>query len=482
MDAKSRIANLRSLEVYRRYDTPLCLLLLSQILSGLWSECITTIGTIRGLEERSKKAAVFLVRRQQFLELVGMPGRLQAAKHVLRNKIYPQNESEIAVQELLRQLHNPKRAIAIESWVPQRLGLFLYLTEVIPSWIYYPGNRSAETLELFLTTQHRPSFMNPTWCEQKEIPSVCIQVEDMGNDGILLVKFSNTGKYLASTSTDCMATIWMIDDNDTISLKYNLVGHGRPILSVEWKSDDTELITCAEGEDAKLWDVDTGTCKLTFCMPMNVRVKACAWSHNPDKIFFGSCKPDNFIYTWNADDNMLQPMYLIPEVSDLVVTPSPRLICVCSDNIIRELGFTGGLKYEMEKKDVIAPVSLSKYGNLLILNVNYEEIHVWNTNTHSLEHKYRVGKQDCILGACFGGSNSSFIASGSKESEIYIWHRLHEMPIKTLSGHTMPVNSVSWNLAKPHMLASGSSDGTIRIWVVSSKCEKQLFASKKQKV
>ncbi|KAF3943034.1 hypothetical protein CMV_030368 [Castanea mollissima] len=73
------------------------------------------------------------------------------------------------------------------------------------------------------------------------------------------------------------------------------------------------------------------------------------------------------------------------------------------------------------------------------------------------QHKY-------VIRSCFGGLNSSFIASGSENSQVYIWNRQDTRPIEVLSGHDMTVNSVSWNPRRPQMLASASDDQTIRIW------------------
>ncbi|KAL9252340.1 WD repeat-containing protein [Drosera capensis] len=69
-----------------------------------------------------------------------------------------------------------------------------------------------------------------------------------------------------------------------------------------------------------------------------------------------------------------------------------------------------------------------------------------------------------VIRSCFGGVNSAFIASGSENSQVYIWNRRCSEPIANLSGHTLTVNCVSWNPKWPQMLASASDDHTIRIW------------------
>lgn len=57
--------------------------------------------------------------------------------------------------------------------------------------------------------------------------------------------------------------------------------------------------------------------------------------------------------------------------------------------------------------------------------------------------------------------------------QIYIWRRKCKTPIKILTGHSMTVNSVTWNHAKPHMLASASDDHTVRIWISGTTLTKQ---------
>ena len=50
------------------------------------------------------------------------------------------------------------------------------------------------------------------------------------------------------------------------------------------------------------------------------------------------------------------------------------------------------------------------------------------------------------------------------DHHVYVWLHSRETPVVILKGHSHPVNCVDWNTANPTMLASGSDDGTVRIW------------------
>ncbi|CAN6851072.1 unnamed protein product, partial [Brassica oleracea] len=75
-----------------------------------------------------------------------------------------------------------------------------------------------------------------------------------------------------------------------------------------------------------------------------------------------------------------------------------------------------------------------------------------------------------IIRSCFGGYDEDFIASGSEDSQVYIWHVAKGLrPCRVLRGHSGAVNCVSWKPTDIHMLASGSDDRTIRIWGLAKK-------------
>jgi WD40 repeat protein len=64
----------------------------------------------------------------------------------------------------------------------------------------------------------------------------------------------------------------------------------------------------------------------------------------------------------------------------------------------------------------------------------------------------------------FGGKNNAFVAMGSVQGEVRLWHWESEKYLCGLEGHSQPVNSVAWHPMDQHMLVSASDDATLRVW------------------
>ncbi|XP_020678719.1 WD repeat-containing protein WDS homolog isoform X1 [Dendrobium catenatum] len=237
------------------------------------------------------------------------------------------------------------------------------------------------------------------------------------------------------------------------------------------------LLTCGNEEVLKLWDVDTGNCRHTFNSSVKRVINSCAWFPDSRKIVCGSINPDNRIYTCDLEGNELEVWEgeRMPKISDLAVTPDGhRLISICSNREIWIREFPRGKEWVIPEEHSITSLSLSRDGKFLIVNLNSEEIHLWNViDVSTIPDTFRGHKQKMyVIRSCFGGSNCLFIASGSEDSQIYIWQRHSSVPIQVLSGHSMTVNCVSWNPMRPHMLASASDDRTIRIWMANKRPRK----------
>ena len=63
------------------------------------------------------------------------------------------------------------------------------------------------------------------------------------------------------------------------------------------------------------------------------------------------------------------------------------------------------------------------------------------------------------------------------DHKVFVWHIRRELPLATLTGHSRTVNCVHWNPRWPHLLASASDDGTVRLWGPSQECRTAAAAS-----
>ncbi|KAI8027164.1 hypothetical protein LOK49_LG02G03630 [Camellia lanceoleosa] len=117
----------------------------------------------------------------------------------------------------------------------------------------------------------------------------------------------------------------------------------------------------------------------------------------------------------------------------------------------------------------ITSVFVSADSLWLLVNLSGHEIHLWNVAGSFGEPYKRLHRMQIkfVIHSCFG-LDARFFASGSEDSQVYIWHIECPEPIKILRGHLMVVNCVSWNQRHPEMLASASDDKTIRIWMAAS--------------
>ena len=77
---------------------------------------------------------------------------------------------------------------------------------------------------------------------------------------------------------------------------------------------------------------------------------------------------------------------------------------------------------------------------------------------------FSVEQETFRIKPVFGGKNSAFVAMGSGQGEVRLWHWSTEKYLCGLDGHSSACNAVSWHPTDPHMLVSASDDCSVRVW------------------
>ncbi|MBA0687943.1 hypothetical protein Goari_005760, partial [Gossypium aridum] len=257
-----------------------------------------------------------------------------------------------------------------------------------------------------------------------------------------------------------------VKENGQVLLKHTLCGHQKPVLIVSWSPDDSQILTCGQDEVIRRWDVSSGEC-LHVYEKTGVGLISCGWFPDGRGIFAGMT--DKSICLWDLDGRDLECWkgQRTLRISDMAITDDgKRIISVCRESAILLLDREAKFDRLIEEVDMITSFSLSKDNKFLLVNLMNQEIHLWSIEGDpKLISEYKGHKRTrFVIRSCFGGLDQSFIASGSEDSQVYIWHRCSGELLLALPGHSGAVNCVSWNPGNLHMLASASDDGTIRIW------------------
>ncbi|KAL4558614.1 hypothetical protein LXL04_036815 [Taraxacum kok-saghyz] len=478
------------------YQSPEFKLLESLITGANWELCIDTLYGIKNMTDEQRDTALFLVSKQCLLECLGRGDdslalsllRKQISKlQVGREKIHKLAFSLFSLGELgLDKVHND-----CNVFQELRKNVVNELENILPPPITIPDRRLEHLVERVVGSQidsciyhntHDPvSIYKDHSCGRDQIPTETIQILSEHKNEVWFVQFSNNGDYLASSSSDCTAIIWKVEEDNNLVIHHTLTSHKNPVSFVIWSPDDTLLLTCGTSEVLILWNVSTGTRQHTFTNP-TFQVSSCAWFPDSKRLVCGSSDPKKGICMWDTQGNEIKAWRgaRMPKVLDIAVTPNGEyLITVFSDKDIRVLNLGTNCERVITEEHPITSLAVSGDGRCLIVNLNSQEIHMWDVEGVWEKPLRYKGHRQCkyVIRSCFGGVDSAFIASGSENSQVYIWNRSSCDPIEVLSGHSMTVNCVSWNPRRHQMLASASDDQTIRIWG-PNKSEKIMMHSK----
>ncbi|KAF5389854.1 hypothetical protein D9757_003616 [Collybiopsis confluens] len=489
------------------------------ILEGIWTKAEDALSRLGIVDEDNLWDAKFLINKQKYLELLEAR-KTAAALHVLRAELAPSSPepSQLHALSSLIMCTDPEDIRQRADWDgasgQSRQQLLLQLHRFIPPSVMIPQRRFLTLLhqahedQLRRCTYHNTpidatpfSLLSDHECNKDEFPGVTTTVLLGHADEVWNVEWSHDGMYLASGSRDKTAIIWYIGpDSRKWEAFLVLREHDFPVHSIAWSLDDAMLLTGAE-HHIKLWDAKTGS----FIRSMNEHtetVTALSWL--PDGSGFLSAALDRKIIQWDTEGNKKLSWGTTDlRVTDLAVTPdlsrvvtigmhapslsesggaaararpgsgdntnsggNPPTIMPTQNRCVVYHLMTRQVESSFELEGEVTSVKVSRDSQYALINHSPDEIQLWDLKRVRLARKFTGQRQGRhIIRSCLGGVDDSFVASGSEDGNVYVWHRDTGALLETLSGHGEgSVNSVAWNPRNQQMFASCSDDRSIRIW------------------
>lgn len=314
--------------------------------------------------------------------------------------------------------------------------------------------------------------------------------------------------------------LWRIDTGECVR---TLDCHGY-IQHFAFSHNSEFIASASEGTIFRLWCLDTGDCvralKLdsglaNIAFSRDFSLMAASWANKTIRLFPTDVNSD--VHEADAQSDMQEQRISKARTTSIVFSQDSALVaststyseivslwCTKTGRRIRELrGHSGRIKPIAFSHDALLLASASgdenfriwstdsgeclhklhhdqdidavafSHDSVLVASVSREEIRLWSTDTGDcvqvLDTRIGHGGIDNIWSAAFS-HNSALIASGDSEGEIKIWSVATGANVQTLRGHRDLVTSIAFSQDST-LVAAAAEGGAVRLWRVDTgKC------------
>lgn len=335
------------------------------------------------------------------------------------------------------------------------------------------------------------------------------------------IKYSNNGKYLATTSKDNSIIIYSVNDN--YKKITTLVGHKNAVIYCSWSNDNSRLISTSIDLTIKIWDLKdilnidsdsniTDSKKITnsfdklksapsttsnnntitstttnngisigtkpifsFSIGNSGDIRVCSLEYLPNGKGFIAGSPNKQLILFNNNGTAIFDFEIKMRVLDVSITPDSSKLLVITQSkelmIFDLINSDHKLLHVVNIGKNIASITTNRNdSNHCLITVGLEELQLWNINSNPpylVQKYYGYFRSHFVIRSCF---TDNHIISGSLNGACYIWNRNFGNLIDIVDSHDSLVNCVDWKPIDPNSdsktyeWASCADDGTVKIW------------------
>ncbi len=286
------------------------------------------------------------------------------------------------------------------------------------------------------------------------------------------VAFSPDGKTLVSGSLDHTVRVWdFMNQRDALTLD----AHSDWISGLAFSPNGRTIATASKDATVKLWDIASARSIMTLPHPQ--WVNSLAWS--PDGTRLATADDDMLVRLWNpaTGQNLLTLSGHNTVVECVAFSPD--------GTVLASGGKTGDLKLwdvatgkeiatlHAPNQDLIWHLAFSPDGKYLAVAEGHKDgipkthpVTVWDVSARQIAASFS-GHTNDVRSIAFS-PDGNILASGSSDGTIKLWDMQARQEITTLKGHA--VGTVAFSADGKRLVSSGS-DKAVKIWDVATRQE-----------